>query len=136
MYLVAACMLVIKFLKEGLMVLEPKMMSATCVQRPSPPHNALNKLYTIMYLSFAMSSQQVLLLDKSKYQTPGVILSNAALMMEGVRHFLYFCREYNKKTGGGRESTGLSTKKYEPAWTGSSASASSCTIPACPILCT
>ena len=39
-------------------------------------------------------------------------------MMEGVRHFLYFCREYKRKRQAGSESTGVSTKKYEPGWAG------------------
>ena len=51
-----------------------------------------------------------LLLDESKYQPLGVILSNKAPMMEGVRHFLYFWREYKKKTGR-RWKYGLEYKK-------------------------
>ena len=39
-------------------------------------------------------------------------------MMEGFRHFLYFCREYKRKRQAGSESTGVSTKKYEPGWAG------------------
>ena len=65
-----------------------------------PAHSTKHWLNSVSSCTWAvMLLTLFLLLDESKYQPLGVILSNKAPMMEGVRHFLYFWREYNKKTG-------------------------------------
>ena len=76
-----------------------------------PAHSTKHWLNSLQSCTWAvMLLTLFLLLDESKYQPLGVNLSNKAPMMEGVWHFLYFWREYKKKTGR-RWKYGLEYKK-------------------------
>ena len=57
-------------------------------------------LHSLMLLNCGFNLNFFLVILGKSSSSLGVILSNKALMIdEGVRHFLYFCREYNKKIG-------------------------------------